>query len=54
MTLFCVQVWVSEQWMTLEHAAALPRHDAHAIYHQEVQIAGHQRVRMQPLPREKR
>lgn len=46
--LFCVQVWVCDQWMTLEGAEGLERHEAHALYHQEVLIAGHERARMQP------
>jgi hypothetical protein len=46
---FCVQVWCSEQWMTLEGAEALERHAANAVYHQEIQIAGAGRARMVPV-----
>lgn len=48
-TYFRVQLWCSDQWMTLEGAEALERHEAHAVYHQECQIAGAERVRMQPV-----
>lgn len=50
--LFTVQVWVSDQWLTLEGAACLPREEAHTAHAQEAVIAGRQRVRIIPVTKE--
>jgi hypothetical protein len=46
---FCVQVWCSEQWMTLDGAEALDRHAAQVACFAEIEIAGPGRARVVPV-----